>query len=77
MASGRDAKETEAVGRVDWICFNQVNNQFFYRREFLSVSKRLGNVFTQSLERCGIENSCCGDGSHFGGAIGLVRSGES
>jgi len=40
------------------------------------VSKRLGNVFTQSLERCGIENSCCGDGSHFGGAIGLVRSGE-
>jgi len=76
MASGRDANETEAVGRADWICFNQANDQFLYRREFLSESKRLGDAFTQSLEVCGIENSCCGEGSHFGGAIGLVKGGE-
>jgi hypothetical protein len=76
MASGRDAKETAAVGRADWICFNQTNNQLFYRREFLSESKRLGDAFTQSLDRCGVENSCCGGDSHFGGAIGLVKGGE-
>ncbi len=76
MASGGDAKETEAVGTADWICFNQANDQFLYRREFLSESKRLGDAFTRSLEGCGIENSCCGEGSHFGGAIGLVKSGK-
>jgi hypothetical protein len=42
MASGGDAKETEAVGTADWICFNQANDQFLYRREFLSESKRAG-----------------------------------
>ena len=76
MASGRDAKVTETVGSADWICFNQTNNQLFYRREFLSESKRLGDAFTQSLEGCGIENSCCGTNSHFSGAIGLVKSGK-
>jgi hypothetical protein len=76
MVSGHDAKETETVGRADWICFNQTDNQLFYRHEFLSESKRLGDAFTQSLEGCGIENSCCGGDSHFSGAIGLVKSGK-
>jgi hypothetical protein len=56
--------------------FNQANDHFLYRREFLSESKRLGDAFTQSLEGCGIENSCCGADSHFSGAIGLVKSGK-
>src|SRR5437868_9752660 len=76
MASGRDAKETGVIGRADWICFNQANDQLIFRREFLSESKRLGDAFTQSLEGCGIENSCCGQGSHFGGAIGVVKRGQ-
>ncbi|WP_156042141.1 hypothetical protein [Bradyrhizobium sp. URHD0069] len=76
MVLGRDSKATEAVGRADCICFNQTNHQLAYRSEFLSESKRLGDVFTQSLEGCGIENSCCGAGSHFSGAIGLVKSGK-
>jgi hypothetical protein len=76
MSSGSDAKETGVIGRADWICFNQTNHQLFYRKEFLAESKRLGDACTQSLEQCGVENSCCGGDSHFTGAIGLVKRGQ-
>ena len=36
MASGRDANETEAVGRADWICFNQAINSFIVANSFQS-----------------------------------------
>jgi hypothetical protein len=76
MVSGRDASATKVIGRADWICFNQTNHQLFYRQEFLAESKRLGDAFTESLQECGIENSCCGFDSDFGGAIGLVERGR-
>jgi|SRR6266566_819597 len=76
IQAGRAARETKVIGKADWICFNQSNSQFFYRREFLSESRRLGGAFTQSLESCGIDNSCCGTDSHFAGAIGLVKDGK-
>src|SRR6476661_7009949 len=76
MQAGRSARETTVIGKADWICFNQTNDQFVYRGEFLSESRRLGGTFTQSLESCGIDNSCCGMDSHFAGAIGLVKDGK-
>jgi hypothetical protein len=77
LVSGRDASATKVIGRADWICFNQANDQLFYRQEFLTESKRLGDAFTESLQECGIENSCCDSrSSHFSGAIGVVERGR-
>ncbi|MGY3453116.1 hypothetical protein [Bradyrhizobium sp. USDA 4353] len=72
LASGRSLAETQLIGGADWVCIDRSA----FRREFLAESVRLGGAFTRSLERCGVDNSCCIDRSDLGGVVGLVKDGE-
>jgi hypothetical protein len=72
LASGRSLAETQIIGGADWVCIDHGA----FRHEFLAESNKLGGAFTQSFERCGIENSCCIDRSDLAGVIGLVKDGE-
>ena len=72
MMSGRGAGETKVVGTFEQICFDGGGAE----RDFLSESRRLGDPFTQSLEQCGVENSCCNYPSDISGFIGLVKEGQ-
>ncbi|MGJ5178877.1 hypothetical protein ACQR16_13710 [Bradyrhizobium oligotrophicum] len=72
LASGRSLAETQIIGGADWVCIDQGA----FRREFLAESNRLGGTFTRSLEKCGIENSCCIETSDLPGVVGLVNDGE-
>ncbi|GLH75816.1 hypothetical protein SSBR45G_07240 [Bradyrhizobium sp. SSBR45G] len=71
LASGRSLAETQIIGGADWVCIDQGA----FRREFLAESNRLGGLFTRSLEKCGVENSCCIDRSDLGAVVGLVKDG--
>jgi len=54
---GADARKTELTGRLDYICFNTDNRAV--QTEFREESIRLQNSFSQSIDSCGIEGSCC------------------
>jgi hypothetical protein len=68
---GADARKTELTGRLDYICFN-IDNRVL-RTEFREESSRLHDSFSQSLDSCGIDGSCCSLGSDTNGVIGIVK----
>ena len=71
---GTDAQNVELTGKLDYLCFNTDNRDV--RTEFRQESSRLKNSFSQSLDSCGTEGSCCNLDSNTVGFIGLVKDGK-
>jgi hypothetical protein len=71
---GTDAQNMEHTGKLDYLCFNTDNRDV--RSEFRQESSRLQNSFSESLDSCGTEGSCCNLDSNTVGFVGLVKDGK-
>jgi hypothetical protein len=71
---GANARNTELTGKLDYICFNTDNRAV--QTEFREESIRLQNSFSQSIDSCGIEGSCCKLVSDVVGFVGIVKDGQ-
>jgi hypothetical protein len=59
---------------VDYFCFNNSNGT--ERDDFLRAAKRAGADIGNSIEKCGVDGTCCDLSSDLAGTIGVIRNNE-